>query len=77
MDHYSLKYLLDQRLTTIPRHHWVGKLLSFDFSIEYKSSATNTMVDALSHRDTDEDNIGGLQAILAPHFDFISRLRHA
>jgi hypothetical protein len=55
----------------------VGKLLSFDFSIEYKSSATNTMVDALSHRDTDEDNIGGLQAILAPHFDFISRLRHA
>jgi hypothetical protein len=27
-DHYSLKYLLDQRLATIPQHHWVGKLLA-------------------------------------------------
>lgn len=31
-DHYSLKYLLDQRLATIPQHHWVGKLLGFDFA---------------------------------------------
>jgi hypothetical protein len=35
-DHYSLKYLLDQRLATIPQHHWVGKLLGFDFAVEYK-----------------------------------------
>ena len=28
-DHYSLKFLLDQRLTTIPQHHWVGKLDMF------------------------------------------------
>jgi len=47
-DHYSLKYLLDQRLTTIPQHHWVGKLLGFDFSVEYKSGASNTVADALS-----------------------------
>jgi hypothetical protein len=33
-DHYNLKYLLDQRLATIPQHHWVGKLLGFDFSVE-------------------------------------------
>lgn len=26
-DHYSLKFLLDQRLATIPQHHWVSKLL--------------------------------------------------
>jgi hypothetical protein len=32
-DHYSLKFLLDQRLATIPQHHWVGKLLDFDFSV--------------------------------------------
>jgi hypothetical protein len=24
-DHFSLKFLLDQRLATIPQHHWVGK----------------------------------------------------
>jgi hypothetical protein len=39
-DHYSLKYLLDQRLATIPQHHWVDKLLGFDFTIEYKSGST-------------------------------------
>ena len=73
-DHYSLKYLLDQRLTTIPQHHWVGKLLGFDFSVQYKSGASNTVADALSHRDDDN---GGLLAISAPRFDFITRLRHA
>jgi hypothetical protein len=24
IDHYSLKFLLDQRLATVPQHHWVG-----------------------------------------------------
>jgi hypothetical protein len=72
-DHYSLKYLLDQRLATIPQHHWVGKLLGFDFTVEYKSRSTNTVADALSRRDTEE----GVVAISAPRFDFIGRLRHA
>jgi hypothetical protein len=73
-DHYSLKYLLDQRHATIPQHHWVGKLLGFDITVEYKSGSTNTVADALSHRDTKE---GTLLAISAPHFDFIGRLHHA
>ena len=50
-DHFSLKFLLDQRLATIPQHHWVGKLLDFDFSVEYKAGNTNTVADALSRRD--------------------------
>jgi hypothetical protein len=62
-DHYSLKYLLDQRLATIPQHHWVGKLLGFDFSVEYRSGATNVVADALSRRDHDD---GELLAISAP-----------
>ena len=49
-DHYSLKFLLDQRLSTIPQHHWVGKLLGFDFSVEYKPGATNTVADATPAR---------------------------
>ena len=71
-DHYSLKYLLDQRLATIPQHHWVGKLLGFDFSVEYKPGATNAVADALSRRDTEE---GELLALSASRFDFIDRLR--
>jgi len=35
-DHYSLKYILDQRLSTIPQHQWVSKLLGYDFIVEYK-----------------------------------------
>ena len=75
-DHYSLKYLLDQRLATIPQHHWVGKLLGFDFAVEYKPGAQNTVADALSRRDT-EDSTGAVLALSAPRFDFIDRLRQA
>jgi hypothetical protein len=56
-DHYSLKYLLDQLLTTIPQHHWVGKLLGFNFSVEYRSGATNVVADALSRRDNEEGEV--------------------
>jgi hypothetical protein len=73
-DHYSLKYLLDQRVATIPQHHWVGKLLGFDFSVEYQSGAMNIVTDALSRRDNEE---GEVMAILAPRFNFIECLQHA
>jgi transposase InsO family protein len=71
-DHYSLKFLLDQRLATIPQHHWVGKLLGFDFGVEYKPGAQNAVADALSRRDTPD---GEVLAISAPRFDFFDRLR--
>jgi hypothetical protein len=73
-DHYSLKFVLDQRLATIPQHHWVGKLLGFHFTVEYKTGRTNTVADALSRCDTD-DALG--MAVSAPHFDFVDRLRAA
>jgi hypothetical protein len=34
-DHYALKYMLDQRLSTIPQTQWVSKLLGFDFRVEF------------------------------------------
>jgi hypothetical protein len=30
-DHYALKFLLDQRLSTVPQHQWVSKLLASIF----------------------------------------------
>jgi hypothetical protein len=50
-DHRSLRFILDQRLTTIPQHQWVSKLLGFDFVVEYKPGAQNVVADALSRRD--------------------------
>lgn len=61
-DHYSLKFLLDQRLATIPQHQWASKLLGFDFKVEFKPGAQNVVADALSRRDADED--GELAAFL-------------
>jgi hypothetical protein len=45
-DHYSLKFLLNQRLPAIPQHKWVSKLLGFNFRVEYKLRATNVVIDA-------------------------------
>ena len=73
-DHYSLKFLLDQRLATIPQHHWVGKLPGFDFSVEYKAGNTNTVANVLSRRDTEE---AVAMAVSGPRFDFVDRLRQA
>jgi hypothetical protein len=74
-DHYGLKYLLDQRLAMIPHHHWVGKLLGFDFSVEYKPGPANAIADALSRRDTPDD--GSILVLSAPRFDFVTRLCQA
>lgn len=71
-DHYNLKFLLDQRLATILQHHWVGKLLGFEFTVEYKPGAQNTVADALSRCDT-PDSV--MLAISVSRFDYIDRLR--
>ena len=52
----------------------MGKLLGFDFSVEYKAGSTNTVADALSRRDTEE---AAILALSGPCFDFIERLRQA
>ena len=52
-DHYSLKFLLDQRLSTVPQHQWISKLFGFEFSVEYRPGRLNTVADTLSRRDSD------------------------
>ncbi|GJS65334.1 putative mitochondrial protein [Tanacetum coccineum] len=46
-DHFSLKYLLDQRLTTHFQAKWLPKLLGYDYEISYKKGSENYVVDAL------------------------------
>ncbi|GJT13662.1 putative ribonuclease H-like domain-containing protein [Tanacetum coccineum] len=47
-DHMSLKYLLEQRISTTAQTKWLTKLLGYDYKIEYKKGATNRGADALS-----------------------------
>jgi hypothetical protein len=58
-DHNSLKFLLDQRLSTVPQHQWISKLFGFDFTVEYRPGRLNTMADALSRRDADPADTDG------------------
>ncbi|GJS32512.1 retrotransposon-related protein [Tanacetum coccineum] len=46
--HFSLKFLLNQRLTTPFQTKWLPKLLGFDYEISYNKGAENVVVDALS-----------------------------
>ncbi|KAA8536795.1 hypothetical protein F0562_029273 [Nyssa sinensis] len=47
-DHQSLKYLLEQRITTPAQSRWLPKLLGYDYAIEYKKGPENQVVDSLS-----------------------------
>ncbi|GJS39012.1 putative mitochondrial protein [Tanacetum coccineum] len=44
----SLKYVLDQIITTPFQSKWLPKLLGFDYEIEYKNGKDNVVADALS-----------------------------
>jgi len=78
-DHYSLKYLLDQRLSTIPQHQWLSKLFGFDFAVEYRPGRLNAAADALSRRDSESssDDAAELHAISGPSFDLLDDIRAA
>jgi hypothetical protein len=73
-DHFSLKHLLDQRLSTIPQHTWVSKLFGYTFQIEYKPGRLNAAADALSRRDEDELP-ARVHAILRPEFTLFEEFR--
>lgn len=78
-DHYSLKYLLDQRLSTIPQHTWVSKLFGYDFAVEFRSGHQNAAADALSQRQDQPIALGSatpsaVMAISSPSFAFFDAL---
>jgi hypothetical protein len=72
-DHYSLKFLLDQRLATLPQHQWASKLIGFDFKVEFKPGTTNVVTDTLSRRDTEETTT--VAALSIPSFHLFGDLR--
>jgi hypothetical protein len=50
-DHDSLKYFLEQRLSSEEQQKWVTNILGYDFGIIYKKGKKNVVADALSRKD--------------------------
>eukprot|EP00253_Pinus_taeda_P013453 PITA_13453 len=53
IDHDSLKYFLEQRLSSEEKKKWVPRMLGYDFEIIYKKGKQNVVVEALSRKDED------------------------
>lgn len=53
-DQQSLKYLLENKISTPFQQKWLSKLLGFDYEIRYKQGITNKVADALSRVQSSE-----------------------
>ena len=53
MDHDSIKYFLEQRLSLEEQKKWVTNMLCYDFEIIYKKWKKNVVGDTLSRKDED------------------------
>ncbi|GJW91986.1 ty3-gypsy retrotransposon protein [Tanacetum coccineum] len=75
-DHRSLKELMQQVIQTPLQQKYVQKLMGFDFAIEYKTSATNLVADALSRvYDEADDVIAAFMALSQPLVSLVDDLR--
>lgn len=50
-NHQSLKYLIEQKITTPLHQNWLTKLLGLSYEIQYKKETKNVVADTLSMRE--------------------------
>jgi hypothetical protein len=74
-NHDSLKYFLEQRLSSEEQQKWVTKILGYDFEIVYKKGKKNVVVEALSRKDEDVEAFLCAISIIQP--DWIIEARDA
>jgi hypothetical protein len=66
IDHVSLKYFLEKRISLEEQQKWVTKILGYDFEIVYKKGKKNVVVDALSRKDEDFEALLYAISIIQP-----------
>lgn len=68
-DQKSLKYLLEQRITTSTQARWLSKLMGYDYKVEYKWGLDNKAADSLSRLDL------SFISVSRPHADWWKQLQ--
>ena len=66
IDHDSLKYFLEHRLSSEQKQKWVTKMLGYDFEIIYKKGKQNMVADALSRNYEDIKALLSALSIIQP-----------
>jgi hypothetical protein len=56
-DHQSLKYFLEQCISSQEQQKWVTKLFGYDYEIIYKKGKDNVVADALSRKYEEEGSL--------------------
>ncbi|KAL3525203.1 hypothetical protein ACH5RR_013575 [Cinchona calisaya] len=59
-DHQSLKYMMEQKISTPMQQKWIAKLLGYDYKLQYRKEIENVAADALCRR---PHELGQLNAI--------------
>ena len=72
-NHDSLKYFLEQILSSKEQQKWVTNIFGYDFEIIYKKGKQNVVVDALLRKDEDVEAL--LCAISIIQIDWITEAR--
>lgn len=67
-DQRSLKYLLEQRITTQNKQNWLAKLLGYDSEILYRVGKSNLVADALSRKGESGEEERELRMIARPYW---------
>ena len=73
LDHDSVKYFLEQRLSSEEQKKWVTKMWGYDFEIIYKTGKKNVVADALSRKDEDVEALLCASSTIQP--DWINEAR--
>ena len=71
-DHYSFKFLLDQKANTPAQQAWIVKMMEYDYDVFYRKGSTNTVADALSRKPQ-----GSYYAISTITSDLLQQIKHS
>jgi hypothetical protein len=63
-DHQSLKYFLEQRISSSTQQKWVTKIFGYDYEIIYKKGKENVVVDALFWKYEEDGSLFSLSFIV-------------